>query len=405
MSDIDHRYKSVKCKCGNFQFNLSYNHYKGGDNDRGGIIAKCPKCGSYTAIRIQNPGDIYGLNDGAEIENKWYDDMPNDYYSRYNLSAQQDAIEASLDFVNDMTQKHNHYQTASPIEDNEILSLLKNSESIITDCYNGIYHYYIKGRTNFNSSFVIIHDKDRYLVFGKSIDTENDLNPNSLILINDSSINYNTYIDGIYSRDEARHFVETMLCRWKLTSEQVVVATPFIGFSYNEKQLNETLQLWEWLDSNIDINKTTFITRKSSFNTMVKHLDRQMYNSYPILQKWGLLDDLKRECSHREHVFTQNFHAKIYAGIFADHVELLSGSYNIHTGSYLENLCLRNLSREHFLLHYMNPLCTAFRYQKGNTRRTHVIDISSEGEVIQNNEISMTEFLTGYCPSPAIALR
>lgn len=58
------------------------------------------------------------------------------------------------------------------------------------------------------------------------------------------------------------------------------------------------------------------------------------------------------------------FHAKIYAGVFDDHVEMLSGSFNVQTGGVLEQMYLRNVTRELFKDNYLDKLVDGFEYKK-----------------------------------------
>ena len=74
-------------------------------------------------------------------------------------------------------------------------------------------------------------------------------------------------------------------------------------------------------------------------------------------------------------------HAKFYAGIFDDYVELLSGSFNIQTGDVLEQMHLRNVSRELFKKNYLDRLVEGFEYDDGYNPRTMFIDINKDGEV------------------------
>lgn len=393
MDEIDNRAKLAQCRCGK-QFTVNYVHYKGGINDKGGVIIECPACHSFMAVNVQNPDEVRSVD--FKIVNTWDDEMPQSYNEFYNLNYPVEQIETTRQFINEMTESNNPLPSTNPFWGDFHQNIFPELEPQITREYQNYYNFYIKGKEpDIDKSFIVINSEGRRVIFAKSIRNESDLSVKSLRLIHDSSINYCSEVDGIYQRDEAKRYLESMLHRWRLLCKQVVVATPFIGFSYNGKQLNETVQLWEWLDSCIDVEKTTFITRRSSFNTMKKQFNTQVFNTYPVLEKWGLLDNLTRQCSSSKFIYTQNFHAKIYAGIYADKVELIAGSYNIHTGKYLENISLRNVSRERFLNSYMKILRKDFNYSSDVQEHVHVICID-DTRVTSNKSITLNDFYNKY---------
>lgn len=48
-------------------------------------------------------------------------------------------------------------------------------------------------------------------------------------------------------------------------------------------------------------------------------------------------------------------HAKFYAGVYDDYVEVIVGSYNLHSSSYCENMMLRRYEPEQFSRSYLAP--------------------------------------------------
>lgn len=87
-------------------------------------------------------------------------------------------------------------------------------------------------------------------------------------------MNLEQHIDGIYTRNEAISFLERCLNHWSALCNEIIIATPFIGFNFNGKQREEIVKLWNWLDANTDMNKTHFVTRKSTF-TLLKESQNQ----------------------------------------------------------------------------------------------------------------------------------
>lgn len=173
--------------------------------------------------------------------------------------------------------------------------------------------------------------------------------------------------------------------RWKLVASQVIVITPFIGFDFlfsKEEDKQELLCLWDLLNSMLDIKKTTFITRVSTYGSLKKY-QKQIDVPADILKKWNLMSNLQSMIDNpKTRVKTKaQFHAKFYAGIFNDHVELLSGSFNVQTGEILEQMHLRNITRDLFKENYLDRLVEGFEYDDSFNPRTMFIDITKEGKV------------------------
>lgn len=64
-----------------------------------------------------------------------------------------------------------------------------------------------------------------------------------------------------------------------------------------------------------------------------------------VAREWDLMNNLQKVVDNsKTRVKTkEQFHAKFYAGVFDDHVELLSGSFNVQTGDVLEQMHLRQV--------------------------------------------------------------
>ena len=102
-----------------------------------------------------------------------------------------------------------------------------------------------------------------------------------------------------------------------------------------------------------------------------------------VLKKWDLMNNLQKMVDNpKTRVKTRaQFHAKFYAGVFDDHVEMLSGSFNVQTGVVLEQMHLRTVSRELFKTNYLDRLVEGFVYEPSYNPRTLFVNISKDGEV------------------------
>ena len=66
---------------------------------------------------------------------------------------------------------------------------------------------------------------------------------------------------------------------------------------------------------------------------------------------------------------------------YDNHVEMLSGSFNVQTGNVLEQMHLRNVSSEMFKSKYLDRLVDGFAYEASYNPRTLFINISKKGKV------------------------
>ena len=63
-------------------------------------------------------------------------------------------------------------------------------------------------------------------------------------------------------------------------------------------------------------------------------------------------------------MFKTDSHAKFYAAIGPSTTEVLTGSFNIHSGEYVENLLFKTYSTREFLSRYLMPLGIFFDLQQ-----------------------------------------
>lgn len=129
------------------------------------------------------------------------------------------------------------------------------------------------------------------------------------------------------------------------------------------------------------MKKTLFFTRPATYSSLKKD-QKQIEIPTDVLKEWNLMSNLQKvvDSTKTRAKMKEKFHLKIYAGVFDNHVELFSGSYNVQTNSTMENMCLRNLSREHFNTHYMNAMMDDFEYKESEEDDVLLITVGLSGK-------------------------
>lgn len=371
---MEHREKAIKCSGKNCKeiFHIYENYEPGGINDRGYIAMKCKKCGAITKLRMKNPSKN-GVFDNFEIVDAWEDGDESAYESLPDgetaLVIRQNS-EINLDIAAD--------------------EYFKGMESLVYKELKGLYNVWVKSMPGFDEVERCIVTQEYEsggriyeAKWGKELKNDSTFCAKHFHLIEHTGSN--KQIDGVYSRDEMMVYLFRCLMRWKLIANQVVVVTPFIGFDFpysKEKDRTELIALWELLNNTLDLYKTTFITRVTTYGSL-KKCQEQLEVPADVLREWDLMNNLQKMVDNpKTRVKTKaQFHAKFYAGIFDDHVEMLSGSFNVQTGGVLEQMHLRNVSRELFKSNYLDRLVDGFAYEPSYNPRTFFVNFSKEGKV------------------------
>lgn len=372
-------------------FHIHENREIGGCNDNGYIVVKCKKCGTPTKIRILNPPKS-GYYDNFEIIASWVDGDSNNPYEC--VTEGETAFVAGNEPVEGITARFLP-NPSYPLWQNGDVNLEQTAydrfEGVteqINKKLNCLENLYLKSIPGFDDVKRCIvtqkyeHDNvEHKATWAKELKYENTMNSDLFHLINHSR--NDKYIDGVYSRDEMMAYLYRCLMRWKLVANQVVVVTPFIGFDFpfsTEEVKKELISLWDLLNSILDIERTKFITRVATYGSL-KKCQKEFEVPADVLKEWDLMNNLQEMVDNpKTRIKTKaQFHAKFYAGIFNDHVELLSGSFNVQTGSVLEQMHLRNISRKLFKENYLDRLVDGFEFDDSFNPRTMFIDIDKEG--------------------------
>ncbi len=349
----------VKCKnpeCNN-KIRLSEGRFTGGVNDSGGIILKCGACGAVIACQIKNTQDLSGVISGGTKCCVWLDDFPVHYEKEYGVT-QDDVVKSERLVVLGSTKppKTEWRPSDRPVYGMDTINFeelsanqLISVKELVEKKYMGYLHYYLK-RGYAENSFVFLEysnaGKKFQSVFAKQIDSPDDLNTNNLYLIHHSKVDLDEQVDGIYSKSQCLEFLERFLNRWRYVANEVLLVVPFIGYHY-ENSSKQVVELWDWLEMNMDVKKSRLVTRKGTFDLLKKAQDRTGV-SFDFLLDWGLLEPLVDSVSSGDMPFYQRSHAKYYVGVFDEYVEVLAGSFNIHTGPSFENISYRRYDKEFF---------------------------------------------------------
>ena len=354
--------KCPKCKA---RIKLTQGHYKGGVNDKGGIVIECNTCHTQFATHLKNPNDASGISEGGKKIATWTDRLPPFIKEKYGV----DEITISVvdriivSGFGDKPPKPEWTIAEKPVfgadgvnfEQTAVAELQKYLAEINKN-YKSYRNWYLK-RHSADKSFVIIdyeHNSRKYqAVFAKQVDNEKELNAHGLYLIHHSEVNLEVQIDGIYTKSEILVFLGRLLTRWRYTADQILLVVPFIGYNFKgtEKKLQK---LWDWLITHVDNSKGQLVTRRGTVNMF---RDAQIKDGIPfdLLVEWGLVEPLVGAVSKKGATFEKS-HAKYYVGVFENHVEVLSGSFNIHEGPSYENISFRKYDKQFFKNRYLHML-------------------------------------------------
>ncbi len=248
------------------------------------------------------------------------------------------------------------------------------------------------GDSDLNKSFVIVpyefNDKKYKAVFAKGINRDSDFEAKNLYLVYHSDVDLEYQIDGIYKRNDLMLYLERLLNRWRYTANEVLLVVPFIGFHY-PNALKSLQELWLWLQANVDVDKTNLVTRKGTYN-LFKKAQNTTEIPFEELVRWGLLEPLIEKMNDDDTKFFQQSHAKYYVGVFNDYVEVLSGSFNLHTGEYWENMTFKKYTKEFFRERYLRmQIFKDFQYLTDATdRKVHYYFCGNERQNTGFNLIS-----------------
>lgn len=162
-------------------------------------------------------------------------------------------------------------------------------------------------------------------------------------------VNASFDVDGLYLGRRIKGMIAAFLNRWNRLADIVLICSPFISSRFTSGE-------WEWLMKQLYSFKFYIITRPPSFGfrkrlPIFKILkEKNEKKAIEELAKLALTDLNEFEekvisplWANENVIRRKKFHAKYYAGLFSDHVEMIHSSFNLFE---LEERQLENVAFE-----------------------------------------------------------
>lgn len=371
-------------------------------NDPGLVVLRCPRCRKATAIEVMNVDRFEEGRDDVvltidredpdyEAEKQKYDigewqidrqeeldRQLTDAIGNYRLPQQPVWVNAG----NDIEVKARKAIAAHRKEIDSALKSLKNA-----------YWAGVNGFDDMNVLSLQVSVGGGICKLSKQVDSENDLmlarDLSDLVMTSHSDISLKKIITGLHDRDQCFAYLMTLLARWRQFARQTVVVTPFIGFqTFSDAYAPQTVAIWQQMSKTLDMDSTVFVTKRSSFTSLKKAFE-VLGIDYADRKRWGNVSELishaesfkgRKAGRHGNVIFHNEFHAKFYAGVFDDRVEVLTGSYNLHLGKVIENMEFQQMGVDDFCRLYIAPLEIELPQPNHNqAHREVVVEVSAKG--------------------------
>lgn len=362
---INHK---MKMKCSGSECRHVYEYCDtefGFINDPGVAVFECPECGGLTMADVRNVDILRERHDVVYVCEPKYETIAQEYAD----VAKGEFREYSGDAIVEATTVPDCPVWVESDRDYEAegRSVIEGQRDAIAHELSTLKNGYLAGVAGADAIRrleVAVSLSDRVCRFMKEVRSENDFTVEGLTLVEVEGVDPARLVNGVYTRDRCLSILGKMLMRWRLMCREVFFVSPFIGLQYHtDKCESEVRAFWNWLGNVIDLEKTRFITRSATFKTLRKAYDS---TGTPLseLEEWndvnaliaeaGRYDGRKKnnDCRHVK-LFAKS-HAKFYAGVFDGYVEVMAGSYNLHSGPTLENLILISCTEEKFERDYLS---------------------------------------------------
>jgi hypothetical protein len=151
------------------------------------------------------------------------------------------------------------------------------------------------------------------------------------------------------------------LTRWNCLSNLSIICTPFISSKFTTGE-------WEWLIKKIHPFRIFIITRPQSFRLLKTLPIFEAKDGNDLMKLWtnskeediytAFEQEIMNPWAAEESTYRfQKFHAKFFAGVLPDRVEVIHTSYNLFKcqDRQLENLVVRTYPRDHFMFEIIRP--------------------------------------------------
>lgn len=362
--------RSVLCPHCQAPFKFSMVRFVGGENDNGGWKVRCQKCSEVFKVHVRNPRE-------SECESRWqveeeFLDWPVD----------DDLLEANAGVVHNLAKNPAEWcfneqaaplfcctKSFIPLDSEAYKSLKKEAKSLESAwltaqnmllALSGPSSDEILVRVPVDCSCGEPHSAVFYAATRLGASTEPLVDRCLLAHVSNASLE--SRLDCLASKSDVMELLEKLLIRWHCTSDQIFLATPFIGHQWMKPEHVE--EIWNWLFKNLDPSKVTLLTRSATWKSF-KNIKRQGEVSFEELERYGLEEKVVSGGAVK-----QDFHAKFFAGVSKDSVEVLSGSANLLRGPSIENISFSTMTPERFQARYLDIL----KFELPVSKRSRGID-------------------------------
>lgn len=265
-------------------------------NDKGFWEISCRRCETVFGISVNNPIES-SMNPNFLVKNRYEDKEPPE-----TLVFAKKIIEYNID-LNKISHRFDYgtepiYKCGAKTNlEIKAYEILKSSLQSIISAYANVLNYYLASRCP-DYEFVLISlpvpcscGKKHIATFYRGFKKNGALqtSENEYLLADISGTNLDERLSGLFSKSEIMTFLEKLIIRWNLISTYIIIASPFVGHQYLSKE--DKLEIWNWLLSILDCNKSIFITRTKSLNKYkslleeVEGLDHNFLKEYDLENK------------------------------------------------------------------------------------------------------------------------
>ena len=355
-----HHYVQVRERCG--------------VNDKGAWQVKCDNCRKDFTIDVTNPDQSYGplLIIDRFDEGDSHPSLPSaKMVAIHNLSKSEYAPEFKLDSAP-------LYVCQASGENLEPLALasLKSEFAGITSAYSTAENY-LASKSTFEIRHAVVRvrvtcpcDASHIATFFTPFVVGRGPRAIADYLLADvTGANLCDRLEGVMSKSDIMDLLSKLLIRWRLSSERIIVASPFVGHQWDK--VDALRDRWDRLLKYLAPGQATLITRPATLTAFKKLGQGDI--TYDNLKKFGLENRIISANTKK-----QDFHAKFFIGVGPERCEVLSGSANIMVGPSMENIVFREMARARCEARYIGPMNVTM--PKVEDRPQHFVEIRQNGD-------------------------
>ena len=360
--------------CGE-RIHVSVGRFPGGENDRGGFVITCDGCGKKSFMLVPNPHDASQVVGGGKVVAIWDDNIENmgGVLAAHGLTPGDELSDSMLLILgkndDDVFNQTERAIYKCPTCGEELEGTAYQELARALDAVNGAlerhFTVYLKGyETKADAIRVTLEARcgcstHEVSFFRDYVEADGFFKKASeFVLAGPDDAMQLIDIDGIYSRDQCIEIFKKLLLRWRARNQIVMLVVPFIGLDYPGREENR-MDLWNLVLGHTNPRRTMLVTRRGTWNGFIKAAACTGLD-IAILQKFGILSPMLEQLHSDDAFFKQQSHAKFYAAVGPEETEVLTGSFNIHSGGYAENLTFKSYKTAEFVLRYLLPLGVIF---------------------------------------------